>query len=660
MKPESPSTPAKYALPALGGSLWLFYLLGTLFPDAWWGTHYFAYVSPAMATGGLLLALALIVLPLVLDPARLIDAFPQLRGATSWTVALGISGIVALLLWQFPLVDDNYGNAETYHRVLNDPVTNLPAGFWGALFSFEWRPDQGREGAFFLVNAVAYLRGMTILEGYRLVGALCGFGWVLSWLRFGQTFLAPGPVRLLFAIAALGSPILLVFMGHLESYALVFLLLGLWMQQLLRAVHLNNTFALWSLLPLWLLGERFNPLFLLLLPVMGLAFLYHYAGKYAWVAKWQTVRGMATTLLLPLLGLGLIGYFFVLEDHADPRILDDFDTVERLFLPIFSPAPPLDRYNVQSFNHLFDLFNVLVFGAPPLLFGLVALVGGKRKILVSSPVLAIVTLAWALITAMLFMINPLFSLPMDFDLYLIAVPVSLGLLAALLVQFSEDAWIKSLLPIALGLSLLVVPAFTVNVSKQAHWQRLESVGKYVFKTYYLHSGRYILYALNKSELPVEEYLARKAAIIDELRPFALPEFDLKFGELLLDQAIILNRSNSGDLRATRAAFVEAARHIYLESEQVLALTELHFRLGESADAHRNVEELIKRGYPTLDMAYRMGVHTALEAGLYDKAAAHCREYILMVPEDTMIQEVLNRLETNDRVDELRYLFARGN
>jgi hypothetical protein len=650
---------SKYIFPGLGLLIWSFYLLGMLFPDNWWGTHYLAFVDPAPGWSILLLSGGLIVSPLFFDAGKILERVPVLRKNGYWTLSFALSGIAAVLFWSLPIVDDNYGNAASYHALLGQTVDGLPAGFWGELFSLEFRPGQGREGVFLLVNALAAGFDLSIHEGYRLLGALCGAGWVLSWMLFARWFFAERSARLVFLILALGSPLLFVFFGHLESYALVFLILGLWMKQLLLALKHGQARSLWITVPLWLLGWRFHSMFLLLLPVQGLAFLFHFAGNSTIGKRLSNVKGILVLGLLPLLALGLLAYFFVFADHNDPRLLANVDDIDHLFLPILSPAPPLDRYNLLSFNHFFDLFNVLLFAVPGIFFLLSGILIPHGKNLKSSPALALSLLASALIAAMLFMINPLFSLPMDFDLFLIGVPVLLGLTAAVLEQKSIRQTLSILAPGVLAFSLFLLPGLSVNMAKKPHADRLVSVGKHVFKTYYLRSGRHLLYALDKAELEPQEYLAWKTEIINDLRPYALHQHDLQFGDLLLDQAIVLNSVN-GDLRSTRDAYVEAANHIYLESEHILALTELHFRLGESVQAHDQVAELIKRGYPSLDMAYRMGVHTALEAELYDKAAEYCREYIKMVPEDTMIGDVLARIEANDRVDELRFLFARGN
>ena len=56
------------------------------------------------------------------------------------------------------------------------------------------------------------------------------------------------------------------------------------------------------------------------------------------------------------------------KDYNDPRTLTDFKDIDRLFLPVFSPEPPLDRYNLFSLNHILDYLNMMLMWSPAALF----------------------------------------------------------------------------------------------------------------------------------------------------------------------------------------------------------------------------------------------------------------------------------------------------
>ena len=170
-------------------------------------------------------------------------------------------------------------------------------------------------------------------------------------------------------------------------------------------------------------------------------------------------------IYIPICFVGAFLYFFVFQDYKDPRLLQDFRDIDRLFLPLLSPAPPLDRYNLFSINHIFDYFNIMMLWSPPALF-LLVIIGlfYRKQINWKTPQIVITGLTFLLFTTFLFMINPLFSMPMDWDLFSLPAPILLIFVLALLKDVQPTNLAGKILPGCLALAILSLPTFIVNAA----------------------------------------------------------------------------------------------------------------------------------------------------------------------------------------------------
>lgn len=231
------------------------------------------------------------------------------------------------------------------------------------------------------------------------------------------------------------------------------------------------------------IGMRFHALFTLFFPAVLLLVLGQYFPQTRYAQQLKTLKGTLIWLGLPLCLLGLAAYFLVFKDHVDPRQLQDFTDIDRLFLPLFSPAPPLDRYNLLSWNHAFDFLNICLFWSPVLLFVLTWVVGFERK-RVDWNRLEIrgVLLAIGLLLGMMWMINPLFSMPMDWDLFCFPMVFLLVFLLVIIRQIEPHAPAKHIMGPCLGLLMVYLPTFWVFTSHTAQPARLTAVGTHIYHT----------------------------------------------------------------------------------------------------------------------------------------------------------------------------------
>lgn len=644
--------------PIVGLIILIAFILGYLYPDQWWGTHFLAFMPKVWMGIFLGVAGGLIASPLFLPQGLSLKINwpgPKSYWGLSIVLPLAFTGLCFL----FPIADDNYGDADRYLEFINERVSAWPSNAVESLFSLDFSPGQGRRAALGLVALFAYSFDLTFLQAFSFLGVLCYFGYLLIWMRFVPVYFQSASSRSLMLLMGVTAPLIQVFMGHAETYSLVFLLLTGWLLLMLLAYKTQRKNYFWILLGITLVGLRFHGFFLLLLPGLALTGLYLFKPNLPTTQSLLRQKGMLLFVLLPLLAIGATLYFIVLQDHNDPRHLNDILTGERLFLPLNTPDPPLDRYNLLSGYHIFDFLNVIFLWSPPAFLVLgILLRAFRRKIDWNQPALVVMVLTLLLVVLMLFMTNPLMSMPMDWDLYCFAGPVLLAFVAVLLAQLEAERIASRIFLPALGLALMTFPMLWVNASTTAHSQRLESVAVHVFRTYYLHSDRYLLYAQQLTSPDAEAYLERQSRYLVELKPDARFQNDPKYHLLLIDRALTLDNTQDSP-EEVRNTFLEAELYDALAPDFLLTLLEKHFELGDFAQANFRAGQLIEVGYPNPGQALRIGIHTALEAEDYPAASERCKAYLALNPQDVFIQGVSDSLATGEALDQLKLLFSRG-
>ncbi|MEO1803174.1 MAG: hypothetical protein AAFU33_00110 [Bacteroidota bacterium] len=639
----------------IGLGISLMFVLAAIFPNTWWGIHYLAFVS----RGEMVIFMGIV---LALQLYGYFEKGTYSGGSRVWDLKW-LSLIWAGVMWGIchliPIIDDNYGNVFTRTEALNATVSSFPSSIWSSLFSLNVKLGAGRDFIFEIVGVLAYYRGGSVQENYHILVALGGAFWVGMLWWFVPKFLKTPHMRWLAFIMGISLAMMQVFMGHAESYGLVLPILGWWLMLMLRYIQTSRIGYLWSLLPLGWLILKLHNFGILLLPVLALVLLYHWGKNKLFVQRIFSLSGMLWWVYLPMVVMGLIGYFFVFEDHVDARDMLDFEDIDRLFLPLFSPDPPLDRYNLLSWNHIQDYLNIWLMISPVGLLILGTAIGQYRKqIDWNRPEIVLTLLSVLIMASILFMINPLLSMPMDWDVFCFLCPVLFIWILSVLRQMEEIQPKFVSLFSAVGLALFLLPMLLVNADKQSHADRLTNVGMHINRTYWAQSARYILYSLVIREEPVEEYLRRKEEILEELKPYAFKGNDRQYAELLLDQAVTHFQAQRNPMDAL--PYYEASdSYQTLDSPYLLELMEVYFVLGKYEQAHNQALKLLERGYPAQDRALKIAMHTALEAGRYGQARQHSEAFLALDPDDQISQVISQRLNENDRVDSLKYLFRRG-
>lgn len=642
----------------LAGAFFLLaYVMGLSFPESWWGAHYLSFLPQGAKFILFVLALLLVVLPINerFNP-KIPKAFQQSNAAFEW----GFIGIVTILMGiafhSFPIAFDVYGDAFQNRNYSTVIVEQLPPDLYSDIFSFELMPSQGRKTVLNIYTAISHAFQVDYQSIFKWSGLLFGMAFVFVWLSFLKSYLKSTGWKFLLAIAGISAPFMQIYYGHLETYAPVFFVFITWLMLLLIQLKNKKALLLWLLLPYWFVIIKIHPLSLILVVPWILACINQYKGASALVNRLFTWKGIGMFLLLPLFLLGATLYFFVLEDHVDPRYMEGVKASERIFLPMFSPEAPLDRYNLFSFNHIFDYLQTMLLWCPPAMLLIVLFRTTYRKKIKwdTLPVL-VFSVTLILFMLVLFAVNPLLGMPMDWDLFSFPGPIVL-LLAVVLVSQVEGKGVSQMIASPfVGLVLLCVPVFAVNASLEPISYRLESIAVHGFKTYYQRSNMNIICALNAIPDDIELYLQRKQAILDELKPFALPGKDPLYAGLLFDDGASYLRSGS-NLQMAKARLDEAAAYYPNEPEIQMLRMEANFRVGDFNTAYLAAEKLVELRHPSPEQAHKIAIHCALEAQLYDRALAHANNYLRQFAPNDVVKEVKRRIENNEVLHEIRLLF----
>ncbi len=691
------------------------YLFGAIWPDIFWSTHFLAFI-PALGKYSFLIITSLIILYAYKSEDRKLN----LRFSLNNKSILILSIIAALIFYYLNIANDYYGDAKNFNPFLDQKLLEIKDGLWKELFSIQFKTGHARWGVFNLYSLVSYVLKTDMYQTFKIMDALFGAGYVYVWLHAINRYSKNTNTNFILALIGCFSPVLLIFCGHLETYGFVLFLLMAWGYLFVRAFNEKNKFLLWLLIPLFIICVRFNTPSIVLLPALILLFIHFYFKDNPKVNVLFELKNLFKYILIPLFILGLISYFFILGDYNDSRILNnETKDIDRLFLPLLSPEVPLDTYNLLSWNHISDFFMSFYFWSPGLLFLIGIIIINIKKINWNNTLLLLILLTILLFLGFLFMINPLMSLPMDWDLYILPIPFVLIFLLLIFQNHSEIVFNKSIILYIVGLQLLIVPSFIVLMNKTMHSYRVESVGVRVHNTYYQHADSYLLYALQLLD-GKELYSIRKNNLIDKLSPTINGKIDSNYAALLLDEGInlyadkdyiksrdflLLAESHNPNFNLTkkylelvntellRVPLIISKKHLdkannlvsegifYLRQKKfynkalnnfnraffynptdlniVLLQMEAYFSKKDFKRALIKAEILAEQKYPNQKQAFRFVIHCSLEVEDYKKAQDFSKNYLNIWPEDLLIKSIYDSLNNNNNINELKYKFAKN-
>lgn len=641
----------------LGLLFFSFYLLGEFFPNYWWATHSSHFVNTGMKLSLFLSAFLLISSSLFPKfNESIIQRITLPSSYNAHVVIWSISIAMGVVFYSFPMVADFYGEAYLLNPQIHQTVPKVSTLAYNDLFSFGLNPWAGQKTIFAVITYLAHFSGTTLYETILYFDAFFGCCFLLIWLYFINNQLTTFLWKFVLSLAVCFAPFLLSFFGHLEINAPVLCILLLWTTQLVYYLQHKSSKRLWLLLFLLIVGLKLHAVALFFAPIWLVVCISHYSvakGK-ASLISW---KNSSLFLLAPIFLIGLFCYFFVFKDYNDPRNLDfTVSEYDRLFLPLISPEAPLDRYNLFSFNHIFDYFSELLLWSPIAVFLLVfILVLYRKEIKWHNESLVLVTSIFILIASLFFVTNPLLSMQMDWDLFSFPTPVLLVLVVLLIRQLETTQLIKKILPVSLALVLLNLPFFSVHFSEATLSRKLESLGIRIYHTYYAWSSQTIHNGLSLLSKDRNAQIERKNEVLYLLKEHALIGNDREYSTLWKQEGSYFLDVHK-DV-STAYLYLEKALEYNPDDNYVrLLLFESSLLLDLPEQAYTLSVELKQNAYPTKENASIATVQAALNAEKYDKALLHAAEHVQSWPKDSTMQLIHNRLQNNIDVAQLRNFF----
>ena len=622
-----------------------FLILGQFFPDLFWGTHYFNYLDGYQKITFGLIALAALFLPIKVI-SELNFAEPSSLKATL-LIPLVCAVVYGLLIHLFPMVYDPYGDAvyleETGNTVWSDfeiSVTDF--------FTFENGAWSGRKNVMLIAQFFSSLKDITQLASFRLIGIITGSFFAFVLIKFCLVQFQNSILGLLFGLGVLFSPFALNFFGHSESYPPSLLTLLVWSVCLLQYWQKPSFDKLIMLFALNGLCFLFHPMAVLLIPSTMIS-VFHQFKVIKAEPSWSII---SLWVLLPVFLLGIYAYFFVFGDHVDDRDMQDYVfQYDHLFLPLISPDPPLDNYNLLGWNHLFDFANLLVLWSPGLLLLFATAIWAKTKRLAFSGD-RVLALAVILYMSLVFVINPLLSMPMDWDLYCLPLPM---LIVYVLAYTSREIELIPRRMISLTLAVFVLSTSFIFMHRvpDAISNRLQSIAIHVYNTYYSWGSIILERSFVPNNCSERERILQRSLVIEKLRPNAQSGVDYIFAHILTHQG--RSYCNQEEYDSGINLFNEA---LYYHPENVAAtdgLMTAYFAAKDFKEAFKFSEKLVNASFPSKEKALRKTIHCAVEAGLYQEAHDYAATYLALYS-SPVIQEIFRRTELSEDLITLKILF----
>lgn len=629
----------------------IIYCCGFLFPDYWWSTHFIAFISPILQ-----LPILLGVLWLLFKMYRVNNTY--LIKKDNFLINLKTIGLITILFMAltmiFAMVKDFYGDAYKFNSYLAKIPSVIPKGTNEKFLTFKLTPYAGEGTILAMITYIAYYFQVTYKTAFLIFDTVCGGLFVFTWLHFLTSFIKTNVWKIILGLAGVTAPFVLIFFGHIEVYAPIIFILLFWSYLTLLYIKTGKQKFLWLSVVVLLICLKLHSISLLCIPALFILLWKQFKGFYL---NWKQV-GMF--IIVPIFIIGAILYFFVFEDHIDERSLQgNALAFDHIFLPLFSPEAPLDKYDLLSFNHFFDFFSLLLMWSPIALFLLVFFVISKRKkINWNAPEILISGLCLILFVAFFFVINPLLSMPIDWDLFSIPAPFLLVFVAAILIQLESEISAYRILTASKILMLLSLPVFIVHQSEKSLSRRLESVAIHVYSTYYEWTAKIVDNGFSLDDEYKVNRLSRGDALLEKLKPLAREGIDYEYSALLIDQGRYYMRVRKNPNKAL-ILFDSAQKYAPTNNAKLLSL-EAYFLKNDYEKAFEVSKELVQIQFPNPKKALKIFIHCSLEAGQYNESFEASKVYLKNWPEDTTVKEVLQRLSNNDRIGELKFLFQNVN
>ena len=628
-----------------GVSVLLLFIIGYLFPETWWGSHFLSFLE----LHELIILSFLFVI--VFGSQFFTFSVPLLKSLKISTMYMILIAIIyAILILSFPVIVDYYGDAYKYLNDRDVVLENIPKGTHDAFWNYNLHPSSGERTVLAIATYFTYFFKTTYAQGFNIMNAIFGGLYAFVWLVFVNKALSYLSSKIVLIICGLFAPFMLFYFGHMEIYAPVYFMILLWLTGAWIFIQQPSTKKAVVLFILLLFCFKVHSMSLLLSPI----YLFILLNAFSTINKpW---KWMGLFVFVPVIIAGMVLYFFIFKDHIDDRSFKQGTVYEydHLFLPLFSPEPPLDNYNILSFNHFFDFFNLIISWSPALLVLFILIVLTARKLINwSKPSIVFTGSSLILFVALSFVINPLLSMPRDWDLMSIAA-VIFSFFVVLLFRECETLLLsRRVFTNMLSVLILSLSVFVMHQNRNAIGDRMETLSIGNQTTYYEWTSELLKFAKDaRNRNP--NYVKVNEKVVNRLRENALVGIDYEFAEVLHMQG-----NEYLKIKAYTKAidyYEEALVYYPIHYRSKLKILEPLFKTKQYKKAYEISKELLQINFPSPQRAHKIAVHCALEAGAYKEALNLAKNFTLNWDEEFM-NNVYFRLLKGDDINDVKKMFS---
>ena len=630
------------------------FVIASLFPVDFWGLHHLHFLDFSQKLTVFLLVVAALLLPA--NSGLQISILSNLESRKSLVQLLPFVGsaLLGVLIWNFPVAHDPYGDAVVFEKFLYD-IATVDETVMNTLFGFSLDAWSGQKTMQAVVSLISSSLQITIDDAFRLFDLVFGVVFSFFWVYFLTLRFKSLLWILVMSLVGLAAPFMLNFFGRIEIYPPSLALLMIWVVLTLKYLQVPKLKWALMLFILNFLCIKAHPIGLLLLPSTLFVMATTVAPQLFSKLNWSNCSRYA---FFPITTVGAFLYFFVFNDHVDDRSLQQATMqYDHLFLPLFSPDAPLQNYNLLSLNHIGDFLNLIFLWSPAAIFIIiVGAISGGIKATVSKHEFILIAVPFILFASLLFVINPILSMPMDWDLYSVPAPFLLVLSVFVLGDIREPVG-RKLLPPIIAIAILGSSFIVLHGSKLSITERLDSVAIRVHKTYYAWTMNIIDRSDSVMVRTPEHVFDRRQKVVEQLRPNAQIGVDREFSELLRGQARF-KYTVEKDFESAERIMNEAVIYDSLSGNNQIALMEINFISDDKSQAYIHSLKLVELNYPTEEQALKMAIHCALEANLYPDALMHSNRYVERW-QNPVVNEVRSRLINGIEIPELKFMFRRS-
>ncbi|HAP68461.1 MAG TPA: hypothetical protein DCR04_01825 [Flavobacteriales bacterium] len=651
----SPEDKSKNRIATAAGLVISIHVLGVFFPEQMWGAHYLSFLP-----GWLMLALigfSISGITLIWNSTGEVLSHSNFESEKLWE---RLCWIIPLLAGAFanltPIFRDVYGDSYYIAKELEVLVKEWTPEMTAAALNYDpFVPKEGIRTFYSLANFLGYafeISSATVIK-YLQVFLIIVFNWL--WLRLVTKSCKGFNTRIVLAVVGFLVPVGLVFHQHYETYALP-LTLFMGFVLLLKVFFEKREFIyLVALIVYLIIGLKFHISFWLLSPALILAtlfFLSNHQQRLNAILKPKTVLWL---MVVP--GILLVAAIYLWKGSVNgTRLAPPDNLYDALFVTTFPlEAAPYDRYKLFGFSHICDYFQVLFNWSPISWFLIIVAVLSKKFKSSLTPFNLTLLVVFVAMLCWFFILNPLLGMSADWDLFSFPAIILMAIGAQLFASMETEKWAGKLGATALCLSLLNIPVFMVNASQSMLSDRYEALFRNDFKHFWIGSSTLFEVAAELESNPVER-LQRQTKVINDMKPYAIPNRDLEYAEVLRQTGI--SYGGVGDF--SRALELHKAAESYQPNlkKNIFDMIVVYFKLNRPAEALPYLDRHIANQYPSRRKATLMAIHVSIAAGDYNRARFYCSSFLQQSPEDKFILTVFNVLNSGIPSEAIKF-FAKS-